>query len=208
LNVKEKRPEMTRPRWIGIALAACLAAPVWAAEADDIHMPVNLDKLADRATETVDVTLDASMLQLASKFLSSEDADEAKAKRIVGKLRGVFVRSFQFDKDGQYSMADVEALRAQLKSPQWTRIVGVRSTKGENSEVYLQRSGDLQHGGDRIEGLFVIAAEPRELTIVHIDGSISPEEFTELEGHMGIPHLGKTHTKGSKTDEKTDKEEE
>lgn len=198
-----------RRRWIGIALAACLAAPVWAAEADDIHMPVNLDKLADRATETVDVTLDASMLQLASKFLSSEDADEAKAKRIVGKLRGVFVRSFQFDKDGQYSMADVEALRAQLKSPQWIRIVGVRSTKGENSEVYLQRGGDLQHGGDRIEGLFVIAAEPRELTIVHIDGSISPEEFMELEGHMGIPRVGKSKTKGtSKSDDKEQKEEE
>jgi hypothetical protein len=202
---------MMRRQWIGITLAVCLAVPLWAAEADDIHMPVNLDKLAEHATETVDVTLDASMLQLASKFLSSEDADEAKAKRIVGKLRGVFVRSFQFDKDGQYSMADVEALRAQLKPPQWVRIVGVRSVKGENSEVYLQRGGDLQHGGDRIEGLFVISAEPRELTIVHIDGSISPEEFAELEGHMGIPRVGKTKTKGteaSKSDDKPPKEEE
>jgi hypothetical protein len=197
-----------RRGWIGIALAVCLAAPLWAAEADDIRMPVNLDKLAERATQTVDVTLDSSLLQLASRFLSNEDPDEAKAKRIVGKLRGIFVRSFEFDKDGQYSMADVDALRAQLKSPQWTRIVGVRSTKGENSEVYLQRSGDAQHGGDRIEGLFVISAEPRELTIVHIDGSISPEEFVELEGHMGIPHVGKNKTKSTKADEKTDKEEE
>jgi hypothetical protein len=197
-----------RRQWTGIALAICLATPFWAAKADDIHMPVNLDKLAERATETVDVTLDSSMLQLASKFLSSEDADEAQAKRIVGKLRGVFVRSFQFDKDGQYSMADVDALRAQLKPPQWTRIVGVRSVKGENSEVYLQRSGDLAHGGDRIEGLFVIAAEPRELTIVHIDGSISPEEFAELQGHMGIPHVTHMGKNKTKTDEKTDKEEE
>jgi len=186
---------------MGLAVAACLAAPLWAAE--DIHMPVNLDKLAERATETVDVTLDASMLQLASKFLSSQDADEAKAKNIVSRLRGVFVRSFEFDKDGQYAMSDVEALRAQLKSPQWTRIVGVRSVKGENSEVYLQRNGD------QIEGLFVIAAEPRELTIVHIDGSIKPEELAELEGHMGIPHIGKNKTKGGgKSDDKAQKEEE
>src|SRR5271163_4748334 len=87
-NVGEKRTEMMRRGWIGIALAACLAAPLWATESDDIRMPVNLDKLAERATETVDVTLDASMLQLASKFLSNEDADEAKSKRIVSKLRG------------------------------------------------------------------------------------------------------------------------
>jgi hypothetical protein len=57
----------------------------------------------------------------------------------------------------------------------------------------------------------VISAEPRELTIVHIDGSISTEEFAELEGHMGIPHVGKTKTKGSgasKSDDKEQKEEE
>jgi len=196
---------MIKRKWIGFALAACLAAPMWPAKADDIRMPVDLDKLAAKATETVDVTLDASMLQLASKFLSNEDADEAQAKRIVGRLRGVFVRSFEFDKDGQYSMADVDALRAQLKPPQWVRIVGVRSIKGENSEVYLRRNGD------QIEGLFVIAAEPRELTIVHIDGSIKPEELVELEGHMGIPHIGKNKSKGSgtsKSDDKPQKEEE
>lgn len=196
---------MMKRRWMELALAAALAVPAWAAGADDIHMPVNLDKLAERATETVDVTLDSSLLQLASKFLSDGDADEAKAKRIVSRLRGVFVRSFQFDKDGQYSMADVEALRAQLKTPQWTRIVGAHSSKGENSEVYIQRKGD------QIEGLFVIASEPRELTIVHIDGSINPEEFAELQGHMGIPHIVKDKAKGSgaaKSEEKNQKEEE
>ena len=38
----------------------------------------------------------------------------------------------------------------------------------------------------------MIAAEPKELTIVHIDGPINPEDLSELQGHMGIPKMGKT----------------
>ena len=193
--------------WLGLMVTGVLCVPVWASE--DIKLPVNLDKLAARATESVDVTLDESMLQLASKFLSKEDPDEVQVKKLVGKLKGVYVRSFEFDKDGQYSQTDVDSIRAQLKTPQWVRIVGVRSVKGDNSEIYVHRNGD------QIAGLMVIATEPRELTIVHIDGQISPEELSELGGHMGIPEMGKSKSKskgtGTSSDGKSkssDKEEE
>ncbi len=193
--------------WLGLLVAGILCVPVRAS--DDIKLPVNLDKLAERASETVDVTLDESMLQLASKFLSKEDPDEVQVKKLVGKLKGVYVRSFEFEKEGQYSLADVESIRVQLKSPQWTRIVGVKSVKGDNSEVYIHRNGD------QIAGLVVIAAEPKELTIVHIDGQIDPEELSELGGHMGIPEIGKsksksktTATSGEGKSKSTDKEEE
>lgn len=152
-------------------------------EAQEIKMPVNLERLAERATEAVDVNLDASMLQLASGFLSKRDPDEAHVKQIVSKLKGVYVRSFEFDKEGQYSRSDLESIRAQLKNPAWSRIVGVKSVKGENSEVYLRKDGE------KIGGLVVIAAEPKELTVVHIDGPINPEELSELSGHMGIPSM-------------------
>lgn len=169
------------------------------ADTDDLKLPASLDKLADHASESVDVTLDQSMLQLAAKFLSSDDPDEAKAKKLVTKLKGVYVRSFEFDKDGQYSKSDIDAIRSQLKSPQWTRIVGVRSLKGENSEVYIEKNAD------QILGLLVICEEPRELTIVHIDGPINPDDLTSLSGHLGIPEV--TKEKKSSKDAK-DKEEE
>jgi Domain of unknown function (DUF4252) len=153
--------------------------------AQDIKMPANLDRLAEHATETVDVALDASMLQLASRFLSKDDPDQMRVKQLVSKLKGVYVRSFEFDKDGQYSKSDVEAIRSQLKAPDWTRIVGVKSTKGDNSDIYVKRNGD------QIAGLMVINAEPKELTVVHIDGAIDPQELSELGGHMGIPKLDK-----------------
>jgi hypothetical protein len=169
-----------RPSLWGMMIAAAVILPL---EAQDIKMPMNLDRLAEHATETVDVALDASMLQLASRFLSKDDPDQMRVKQLVSKLKGVYVRTFEFDKDGQYSKGDVEAIRLQLKAPNWTRIVGVKSTKGENSEIYLKKNGD------QIAGLVVINAEPKELNIVHIDGAIDPQELSELGGHMGIPKL-------------------
>ena len=89
--------------------------------AQDIKIPPSLDRLADKASEVVDVTMDSSMLQMASKFLSDKDADEAKAKKLVGGLKGIYVKSFEFDKPGEYDMADVEAIRSQLRAPGWSR---------------------------------------------------------------------------------------
>ena len=176
-----------------LTLAACVAVTSWAAE--DIKFPVSFGKLAERASDSVDVTLDASMLHLASGFLSQEDADEAHVKKIVSKLKGVYVRSFEFDKDDQYSPADVEAIRSQLKTPEWSRIVNVKSRKdGENSDIYIKKNGDA------VAGLVVIASEPRELTVVVIDGPIDPQELSELSGHMGIPRLDKGSKKPKEED--------
>jgi hypothetical protein len=169
--------------FLKLAIIAISLSPVWAAE--DFKLPIDLDKLAERATETVDVTLDKSTLQLASGFLSKNDPDEAQVKNLIQKLKGIYVRSFEFDKEGQYSMSDVQAMRAQLKGPNWSRIVGVKSIKGQNTEVYLLKEGE------HIGGIVVLDAEPKELTIVHVDGPINPEDLSKLGGHMGIPELGK-----------------
>lgn len=171
-----------------LAIMAAALAPVCAL-AQEFKLPADIEKLAERATESVDVTLDQSMLSLAGGFLSKDDPDEAQVKKLITKLKGIYVRSFEFDKPGQYSMADVQAMRAQLKGPGWSRIVGVKSIKGENTEIYIVKNGD------QIGGMVVLAAEPKELTIVHIDGSISPEDLSRLSGHMGIPDLGKEKKK-------------
>jgi len=170
-----------------IALTFCITM-----RAQESKILFNFDKLAARATESVDVTLDASLLQLAGGFLSKDDPDQLKVKKIVSKLKGVYVRSFEFDKEGQYSNGDVEAIRAQVRGPGWSRIVGVKSIKGENTEVYLKKEGD------QVGGLVVLDAEPKELTVVHIDGPIDPQELSELGGHMGIPAIGRTKSKSSK----------
>jgi len=182
-----------KPMLAVFALFTVLAVSSRAAS-DEIKFPVSFGRLAERATESVDVTLDSSMLQMASGFLSENEPDEAHVKKMVSKLKGVYVRSFEFDKDGQYSMSDVEAIRSQLKSPEWSRIVGVKSVKGENSDVYIKKNGDS------VAGLVVLDAEPRELTVVLIDGAINPEDLNQLSGHMGIPRLGKSDKKPKEED--------
>jgi hypothetical protein len=165
-----------------IVLAASLA-PLGA---QDIKLPANLDKLAQRAEESVDVTLDGSLLKLAARFLSDkDDQDVARVRRIIAKLEGVYVRSYQFATEGEYDRADVESVRSQLQAPLWGRIVGVRSRRnGEDVDVFLKVPSN---GG--LGGAVVIVAEPRQLTFVNVVGTIEPEDVAELGGQFHIPKL-------------------
>src|SRR5579864_6115182 len=121
-----------------------------------------LDKLADKASETVTVSLDGNLLQLASRFLSGDDPDQAQIKKLVAGLKGVYVRSFEFDKAGEYQASDLEPIRSQLRDPKWKKIVEVRGR--DNAEVLLRQENE-----HTISGLAVIVAEAKELTVVYID---------------------------------------
>src|SRR5262249_20439301 len=121
-------------------------------------------KLAAKAVEKVDVTLEGPLLEMAAKFLSSE-GDEANIKELVQGLKGIYVRSFTFDKEGQYSDADLSAIRSQLRSPDWSQIVDVQE-KHESAGIYLKTNAKT------VEGFVVLAAQPKELTVVQIIGSI------------------------------------
>src|SRR5438477_4796911 len=98
-----------------------------------------LDWLATSASNTVDVTLEGPMLRLAAKFLSGNEPDEAKIKKLVIGLKGIYVRSFEFDKEGAYSESDVATLRNQLRAPDWSRLINVRSRRdGENVDLFVR----------------------------------------------------------------------
>ena len=137
--------------------------------------------LAAKATESVDVNLDGTMLRLAARFLSDDDQD---VRGMVRKLEGIYVRSYEFDSDGEYDRSIIADLRGRL-GPEWKRIVTVKSRMRENTEIYTLARGDS------IAGLVVIAAEPRELTIVNLVGPIDLDRLASLEGQFGIPKVTK-----------------
>jgi hypothetical protein len=160
-----------------------LACPLLA-RAQDVKIPPDVEKLSARAKETVEVTMDGPMLRWASKFLSAEDPDEEKAAKLVANLKGIYVRSYEFDKDGAYSAADVEALRSQFHSPGWSRVVGVRSERnGDNVDVFFKLEND------KMAGIVIISAEARELTFVNIVGPLEVDQLADLGGEFGIPKL-------------------
>lgn len=164
------------------------------ANAQDSQLKLNsLDHLAAKASRSVDVNLDGRLLRLASGVFDEKDVDEAKIKKLIAGVKGVYVRNFEFESDGQYTTADIEALRTQLRSPGWMRMVDVKSKKDGNLEVYVLMNGD------QVGGLAVVSSEMRELTVVNIVGSVDLDKLADLEGHLGIPELGieskKTKTK-------------
>src|SRR5690349_8067513 len=79
-----------------------------------------LDNLAGKASETVDVAIDERLMQMTAKFFSAKDEDEREIKELINGLKGIYVKSFEFEKDGEYSDADVEFVRSQLRNPGWT----------------------------------------------------------------------------------------
>lgn len=160
-----------------ILLIACMAIPAAAQQ-----IKIDLPGLEERASEVVDVTLDANMLRFASGFLS-EDKDERAVRDMVHGLQGVYVRSYEFEKEGQYDRAIIEKVRAQLGA-NWNKIVNVRSKTRENVEIYTQT--DVRKA---VTGMVVISAEPKELTIVNIVGPIDLNRLAGLGGQLGIPKI-------------------
>jgi hypothetical protein len=192
-----------RVAWLpALAFASLLLiAPAASGQTGKIQI-AHLEKLADKAAEVVDVTLDGALLQLASKFMSDKhDPEEAAAKDFIQHLQGIYVKSFEFDKEGEYTQADVEEIRKQLHTPDWQRTVEVRSKRGgENAEIYLMPGSGS--GSDAIRGLAIICAEPKELTVVNIVGPIDLDKLAELDGQMGIPRMGLEHARKGHKDTK------
>jgi len=180
-------------KWLWLVLL--LASP-GLVQAQDIKLPADVEKLSAKAKETVEVTMDGPMLRWASKFLSAEDPEEAKCAKLVANLKGIYVRSFEFDKEGEYSSADVEALRSQLHSPAWSRVVGVRSERdGDNVDIFFKMEDE------KMAGIVIIAAEAKELTFVNIVGPLEVDQLADLGGEFGIPKLNpKSLSKAQKRD--------
>lgn len=168
-----------------LLLLTAIALTNTAMTAQPIKWPASFEKLAQKATEVADVTLDGSTLKLASKFLSGDEPDQAKLKTTVSRIEGIYVKSFEFENSGEYSQADIEEIRSQIKPTDWKRIVNVTSKKdGENVEIFVREKDG------KSQGFFILAAEPKELTIVQILGSLTLDDLAGLEGEMGIPSVG------------------
>ena len=142
----------------------------------------NLDKLSDKAARVTDVTLDGSLLDFAAKIIESADdgdTETAQLKSIIKNLKGIYVKSFEFDEASQYSKADVDAIRAQLTAPRWTKIVqSIDKRHNEHDEIYLLKVGD------RVGGVVILVAEAKELTVVNIVGDVPMDKIAALEHHF------------------------
>jgi Domain of unknown function (DUF4252) len=170
-----------KKQWMGIILAAATLPVAALAQSTPPPFPVTLEKqLAARASDYTEVTLDRKMLDFAGHFMNKEDDEEGK--RIISKLNGIYVRTYEFDKPGQYTAADLESIRHQFETPDWSSLVKKRSKDGDDdSDIYIKMAGSES------QGIFILNAEPTELNFVYISGPINPDDLSGISGNFGIP---------------------
>jgi Domain of unknown function (DUF4252) len=189
-----------------------LAVPVMS-QTSPLPLPPPVEKeLAARASNVTEVTLGKNMLGFAAKFMNGKDQDEAATKHLIEGLDGIYVRNYEFDKDGQYSMEEIQKLRQYFETSEWSPIVRESEKKsGETTDVMVKLVNGETHG------MFILSVEPKELTIVLILGPIRMEDLGKLKDIGGLGALGAVgpmsgvhhtpHTKEGHKDKEKDKEE-
>lgn len=183
-----------------VVFCVCCAAAARAEAQPNARLQLEiLDKLSDKAAHVTDVTLDGALLDMASKFIAMDDDPEAADLiAIIKGLKGIYIRSFEFDAANQYSQADVETIRKQLATPGWSRIVTDTDKRtGEKNEIYLLKNGD------QIAGVTILVAEARELTVVNIVGTVPIDKIARLQEQF--VHSDR-HKHSNKKDSKKEKE--
>jgi hypothetical protein len=168
-----------------IAAVLCFsAARSFGQDANARLQLANLDKLSEKAARVTDVTLDGSLLQFAVNLIEkvdAEDKDVEQLKSIIKNLKGIYVKSFEFDEASQYSKGDVDAIRSQLTSPRWSKIVqSIEKRRNEYNEIYVLKNGD------RVAGVVILVAEARELTVVNLVGEVPMDKVASLERHLSF----------------------
>jgi hypothetical protein len=162
-------------------LMALVLLPLAAAQAAPLKMP-SFSGLADKARESVDISLDRDMLKTAGGFMSGgKGENDAEFAELVKGLDGVHVKVFSFDQPGMYSSADIESVVKQVETQGWKKLLSVRE---KNSRVEMWMRDNSTDGG-----MFFVASEPNELVMINIAGKVDLESLRKLQGRMGVPSM-------------------
>lgn len=161
---------------------ALVLLPVFAtAQAAKLQLP-DLSKLADKAKSSVDISLDGDMLKNAAGFMGGgKGGDNAELNEAMKGLQGVYVKVFEFDGPGMYSMKDIESVVKQVERQGWKKLLSVRE-EGERVEMWM-------HENQADGGFFFVASEPNELVMINIVGKVDMAMLSQLQGKMGVPNL-------------------
>lgn len=179
-----------------LALMAMAAMAPLCAQTIDFKM---LDKLGEKAKESSVVNLGPEQLGM----LSGLNSGGKNLGEVAKSLRTVQVRSYEFDQKGEYDVAIVQAFRDKVKaSGEWVNVIEVKE-KGGFTDISYAKGPD-----GKSKGFLIIAAEPREVSVVYIDGPLDLSSLGKLGGALGIPELSGGEGKNSGSTPKAKQEEE
>ena len=108
--------------------------------------------------------------------------DKDGRKDLVSGLESVQVRNYEFDSPGEYTDADLNAVRKQVASLQGCTKIVESKEKNEHSEIYMCNGG-------KVRGMAIISAEPKEISVVYIRGPFNMSDLGKLNGAFGTPKV-------------------
>jgi len=194
-----------------LLMTAAATSMTVVAQSSPILLPAPVEKdLAARAANVTEVTLGKNMLEFAAKFMNGKHESDAATRQLITGLDGIYVRDYEFEKPGEYSMDHVEQIRRAFDTPEWSSMVRERERKtGESTDIMMK----MVNGESR--GMFILSAEPKELSIVLILGPIRMDDLGKIGGIAGMggmlgptgPLSGVQHTPRPKEKDKQQKDE-
>jgi hypothetical protein len=139
----------------------------------------SLDKLASKAKEKTEVEMDEATLKSAQGFLNEKNTDEAQAKDATKNLKGIFVRSYEFENKNAYSKDDIQPIFDQLKAPAWSRFIR-NEEESELTEIWMHKTNGAA------DGLLIVSIEEEEVTVVNVVGSANLASLAAIGGIRGV----------------------
>jgi hypothetical protein len=160
-------------RLSSVLLAAVLCTARFASAQ---KLDLKFDSLAAKASGKAEIDLDANMLRLVLGMADHH------APTMPG-IRALRVRNYTFDKTGEYTQRDLDTVRAQVNGQaRWVKIVNQKHGE-ETAEIWMAADGD------KFGACLIISAEPTELSIVYLEGTLSPADVKGLLEHDGLHGL-------------------
>jgi hypothetical protein len=171
-----------------VLLALFVLSGIAAAQAQDDPARLRFERLnglENRALDVVEVNIDGKLLDLAKRVLVKVNDDNAKkVGQAISGLKGIYVRVFNFEKENEYNVGDVEEIRSQLNAPGWERLANVRSKRNNQKiDVYTMFTGET------MSGVAVVISESKSVALVNVIGPIDIDLLAELSGKLNIPKI-------------------
>ncbi len=165
-----------------LLILAWSVAPLWAQSGAQLDM--DLDHLDERAEEVVRVNLDGKSLAGGSKLLAVRKGVTEPVKKLLGGLKGIYVRRFWFGSKKAYGAEDVDPIHKQMRAPGWMPVIEVKDrNKAETLSIYSYVEDE------QVKGMTVVSEEEQEFTVINIVGPVDLGTLSELGESMGLPAL-------------------
>ena len=161
-------------------------------------LKLDLDKLRGletKARDVVEVNIDGKLLDMAKRVLVKVNDKEARSiGEAIKGLKGIYVRVYNFEKENEYNISDLDEIRSQLRSPDWEKIANVRSKRNEQRiDVFTRFTGET------MSGVAVVLSEAKSIAVVNVVGPIDIDTLVEISGKLNIPKIDIETEKKPKT---------